>query len=379
MWYTIDPDEDDKPLAARARRTKAATEIKDMTIKSSPSRKSLVSKTAKSLLEANIKFPAGVDPKSILSCKIKLKRRNSIHPLAARKSPLANLPASKPVITEIPRTAEEIELDAKAKNCNIDYLEHDILPVDESQLHALNGDTEASDTSDEKSSTNSSVTKKVKINKKTYLPAGLFSDYFKVNQTATKKNSNKKDNEKKTDMDKTTNCTEGANTLKEVEVGKVPLLTPPPYCEKYLRRTEYDFELPYDIWWAYKNSKLPNRNTVPSWNFRKIRTNIYAENVKPPPIAANDHPMCNCKSDVGCGDNCLNRMVYTECSPSNCPTREKCRNQKIQKHDIAPGVERFMTENKGWGVRTKLSIEKGTYILEYVGEVVTEREFKDRS
>ncbi|MHC5848218.1 hypothetical protein ACYT7O_10640, partial [Streptococcus pyogenes] len=29
-------------------------------------------------------------------------------------------------------------------------------------------------------------------------------------------------------------------------------------------------------------------------------------------------------------------------------------------------------------MRTKLPIEKGTYILEYVGEVVTEREFKNR-
>ncbi|XP_023303946.2 histone-lysine N-methyltransferase ash1 [Lucilia cuprina] len=372
-------DDDDKPLASRARRTKTLADIKDTSSKSSPSRKSLVSKTAKSLLEANIKLPAGVDPKSILSCKIKLKRRNSIHPLAARKSPVT-LPDTQPIITEIPRTAEEIEMDAKAKNCNIDYLEQDILPISESQLNNLNGDTEASDTSDEKSSTNSSVTKKIKPIRKTYLPAGLFSDYFKVNQTVTKRNANKKDNEKKTDLDKTTttNCTEVVNQNKEIEVFKGPLLPPPPYCEKYLRRTQYDFELPYDIWWAYKNSKLPNRITVPSWNFRKIRTNIYAENVKPPPIAANDHPMCNCKPDVGCGDNCLNRMVYTECSPSNCPTREKCRNQKIQKHDIAPGVERFMTENKGWGVRTKLPIEKGTYILEYVGEVVTEREFKDR-
>lgn len=372
-------DDDDKPLAARVRRTKAVVEAKENTTKSSPSRKSLVSKTAKSLLEANIKLPAGVDPKSILSCKIKLKRRNSIHPLAARKSPIT-LPASQPIITEIPRTAEEIELDAKAKDCNIDYLEHDILPINESQLNTINGDTEASDTSDEKSSTNSSVTKKLKMTKKTYLPAGLFSDYFKVNHAITKKNLNKKDTEKKTETDKNTSSTEGnnANAPKDTEMVKLPLLPPPPYCERYLRRTVYDFELPYDIWWAYKNAKLPNRNTVPSWNFRKIRTNIYAENVKPPPIAANDHPMCNCKSDVGCGDNCLNRMVYTECSPSNCPTREKCRNQKIQKHDIAPGVERFMTENKGWGVRTKLPIEKGTYILEYVGEVVTEREFKER-
>ncbi|KAM7355050.1 histone-lysine N-methyltransferase ash1 isoform 1-T2 [Cochliomyia hominivorax] len=369
-------DDDDKPLAARARRTKSIAEAKSA--KSTPSRKSLVSKSTKSLLESNIKLPAGVDPKSILSCKIKLKRRNSIHPLAARKSPVA-IPVTEPIIEEILRTPEEIEMDAKAKDCNIDYFEHDILPINESQLITFNGDTEASDTSDEKSSTNSSVTKKLKMIKKTYLPAGLFSDYFKVNQAVTKKNINKKDNEKKQDIDKTTNSEAvNGNANKDTEIVKLPLLPPPPYCERYLRRTVYDFELPYDIWWAYKNAKLPNRNTVPSWNFRKIRTNIYAENVKPPPIGANDHPMCNCKADVGCGDNCLNRMVYTECSPSNCPTREKCRNQKIQKHDIAPGVERFMTENKGWGVRTKLPIEKGTYILEYVGEVVTEREFKDR-
>lgn len=374
-------DDDDKPLASRARRSKAET--KDALVKTSPAKKLSVSKTAKSLLESNIKLPAGVDPKTILSCKIKLKRRTSIHPLANRKSPEVIACALKPCIKEMPRTAEEIELDSKAKDCNTNFLEHDILPPNESQLHITNGDTEASDTSDEKSSTNSStnssINKKAKIIRKTFLPAGLFSDYFKVAQPTTRKISNKKDVDKKSDLDKTISpeCAI-ANSPKDTDIVKLPLLPPPPYCERYLRRTEYDFELPYDIWWAYKNAKLPNRITVPSWNFRKIRTNIYAENVKPPPIASYDHPLCNCKPDAGCGDNCLNRMVYTECSPTNCPTRDKCQNQKIQKHDIAPGVERFMTENKGWGVRTKLPIEKGTYILEYVGEVVTEREFKER-
>lgn len=35
-----------------------------------------------------------------------------------------------------------------------------------------------------------------------------------------------------------------------------------------------------------------------------------------------------------------------------------------------------MTENKGWGVRTKHQIKSGDFILEYVGEVVSEKEFK---
>lgn len=37
-----------------------------------------------------------------------------------------------------------------------------------------------------------------------------------------------------------------------------------------------------------------------------------------------------------------------------------------------------MTTDKGWGVRTQQSIKSGDFILEYVGEVVSEREFKSR-
>lgn len=35
-----------------------------------------------------------------------------------------------------------------------------------------------------------------------------------------------------------------------------------------------------------------------------------------------------------------------------------------------------MTDNKGWGIRTKLPITNGNFILEYVGEVVSDKEFK---
>ena len=53
-------------------------------------------------------------------------------------------------------------------------------------------------------------------------------------------------------------------------------------------------------------------------------------------------------------------------------------NQRIQRHHWAQGLERFMTEEKGWGVRCRQPLKSGEFILEYVGEVVSEKEFKER-
>ena len=37
-----------------------------------------------------------------------------------------------------------------------------------------------------------------------------------------------------------------------------------------------------------------------------------------------------------------------------------------------------MTDSKGWGIKTKQSIPSGEFIIEYVGEVVSEKVFKHR-
>lgn len=71
-------------------------------------------------------------------------------------------------------------------------------------------------------------------------------------------------------------------------------------------------------------------------------------------------------------------MVYTECSGQMCPVGDKCMNQRIQRHRWAQGLERFMTTEKGWGVRCRNGLKSGEFILEYVGEVVSDREFKER-
>ena len=71
----------------------------------------------------------------------------------------------------------------------------------------------------------------------------------------------------------------------------------------------------------------------------------------------------------GCGEDCINRMTYTECDSRTCPAGDKCTNNQIQKHKFTHGLERFMTDSKGWGVKTKQPVGAGQFIMEYVGEV----------
>ncbi len=75
-------------------------------------------------------------------------------------------------------------------------------------------------------------------------------------------------------------------------------------------------------------------------------------------------------------------MTYTECDPRACPLGERCGNNAIRLHRGLAGqggTERFMTkEGKGWGIRAKRAIPAGSFVMEYVGEVVPEKTFKHR-
>lgn len=72
-------------------------------------------------------------------------------------------------------------------------------------------------------------------------------------------------------------------------------------------------------------------------------------------------------------------MSFAECSPSTCPCADQCDNQRIQRHDWVQCLERFRTEGKGWGIRTKEPLRAGQFIIEYLGEVVSEQEFRSVS
>ncbi|XP_027366803.1 histone-lysine N-methyltransferase, H3 lysine-9 specific SUVH5-like [Abrus precatorius] len=130
---------------------------------------------------------------------------------------------------------------------------------------------------------------------------------------------------------------------------------------------------------------------IPS-HFDYIVNNIYSEGFKQPIL-------CGCDCTNGCVDYekcpCIvrngGRMPYDcnkrfaspmkssliyECGPS-CNCSSSCIN-RVSQHGIQFQLEIFMTESKGWGVRTRSFISSGSFVCEYIGEVHNNREAGSR-
>ncbi|KAM9686551.1 histone-lysine N-methyltransferase ASH1L isoform 3-T3 [Trichechus inunguis] len=197
--------------------------------------------------------------------------------------------------------------------------------------------------------------------KKKYQKAGLYSDVYKTTDPKSRLIQLKKEKLE--------------YTPGEHEYGLFPA---PIHVGKYLRQKRIDFQLPYDILWQWKHNQLYKKPDVPL--YKKIRSNVYVD-VKP--LSGYEATTCNCKkpddeTGKGCVDDCLNRMIFAECSPNTCPCGEQCCNQRIQRHEWVQCLERFRAEEKGWGIRTKEPLKAGQFIIEYLGEVVSEQEFRNR-
>ncbi|CAM2108431.1 unnamed protein product [Caretta caretta] len=197
--------------------------------------------------------------------------------------------------------------------------------------------------------------------KKKYQKAGLYSDVYKTTDPKSRLIQLKKEKLE--------------YTPGEHEHGLFPA---PIHVGKYLRQKRIDFQLPYDILWQWKHNQLYKKPDVPL--YKKIRSNVYVD-VKP--LSGYEATTCNCKkpddgNGKGCLDDCLNRMIFAECSPNTCPCGEQCCNQRIQRHEWVQCLERFRAEEKGWGIRTKEPLKAGQFIIEYLGEVVSEQEFRNR-
>lgn len=69
-------------------------------------------------------------------------------------------------------------------------------------------------------------------------------------------------------------------------------------------------------------------------------------------------PLYECNKRCSCDENCTNRLV-----------------QKGRKHKLAI----FRTDNGcGWGVKAMENIKSGSFVVEYVGEVITSEEAEER-
>ncbi|ESO95937.1 hypothetical protein LOTGIDRAFT_227153 [Lottia gigantea] len=78
-----------------------------------------------------------------------------------------------------------------------------------------------------------------------------------------------------------------------------------------------------------------------------------------------------------CGSDCLNRMLYIECG-SRCACLDYCTNKRFQKRAYS-NVEVFQTPWKGFGLRAVEELKTDDFVLEYVGEVLDFRGFKNKS
>ncbi|XP_006614809.1 histone-lysine N-methyltransferase EHMT2 isoform X2 [Apis dorsata] len=66
-----------------------------------------------------------------------------------------------------------------------------------------------------------------------------------------------------------------------------------------------------------------------------------------------------------------------ECNPACDCNRITCNNRVIQ-HGLTQRFQLFRTKGKGWGLRTLRHIPKGSYVCEYVGEIISDSEADHR-
>ncbi|XWS21683.1 hypothetical protein CRYUN_Cryun30bG0075300 [Craigia yunnanensis] len=91
--------------------------------------------------------------------------------------------------------------------------------------------------------------------------------------------------------------------------------------------------------------------------------------------------VCHCKrppdGKLGCGDECLNRMLNIECVQGTRPCGDLCSNQQFQKRKYAKMKwDRF--GKKGFGLRVLEDISAGQFLIEYIGEVLDMQAYEAR-
>ncbi|XP_059299198.1 histone-lysine N-methyltransferase, H3 lysine-9 specific SUVH6-like [Lycium ferocissimum] len=124
--------------------------------------------------------------------------------------------------------------------------------------------------------------------------------------------------------------------------------------------------------------------------FNYIKKMIYPDWFKPSPFKGcdcvgrcSDSKKCSCAVKNG-GEIPYNRngaivevkpLVY-ECGP-HCKCPPSCYN-RVGQHGIKVPLEIFKTNSRGWGVRALTSIPSGTFICEYAGELLQDKEAERR-
>ncbi|KAG5616490.1 hypothetical protein H5410_016314 [Solanum commersonii] len=154
-----------------------------------------------------------------------------------------------------------------------------------------------------------------------------------------------------------------------------------------------EFVVDYDV--SQGKEKISIR-VVNAINDERLPSFTYITNIQYPDWYYISRPQgCNCTS--GCSDfeqcSCSSRnggeipfnargsiikaqpLVY-ECGPS-CKCPSSCKN-RVSQHGPRYHLEVFKTESRGWGLRSRDRVSSGSFICEYVGELLDEKEAESR-
>ncbi|QQP48669.1 Uncharacterized protein FKW44_009049 [Caligus rogercresseyi] len=115
--------------------------------------------------------------------------------------------------------------------------------------------------------------------------------------------------------------------------------------------------------------------------YQKIKTNRPYGDVPVYSDVSSEVQLCNCdhNSENPCHEDsdCINRLLMVECMMSTCPAKERCQNMQFQRRTY-PSLRVSQTDSRGWGLFVDQAMKKGRFIIEYVGELITMDEFRNR-
>ncbi|CAH0491350.1 unnamed protein product [Peronospora effusa] len=112
-----------------------------------------------------------------------------------------------------------------------------------------------------------------------------------------------------------------------------------------------------------------------------IKHNVYVQR-KERSLPEDEISICSCKPprnehEMGCLDDCLNRAALVECIAGYCKSGDQCDNMRIQR-GVMPSTQLINCGNKGLGMKLLEDIKAGSFVSEYMGEIVTEQEYHMR-
>lgn len=125
-------------------------------------------------------------------------------------------------------------------------------------------------------------------------------------------------------------------------------------------------------------------------SYHHVHSNQYDKDRRPKRKPPSDGKCeCKAKGSSACDDSCINRMIFIECvgdvtkakgekSPYvNCDIGPSCTNRGLGRRQFAK-CKPMREQGKGWGLVPLNALKKGDLVIEYVGEVIDEKEKENR-